>query len=121
MSYNLSRVNIFEFSFAIVGSVVLFTFGVIYCCRFILKHWMICKHRRILPADFDTEIDDGSEIEIPRVTFQVDAEPETGLLDSIHVEAYKDNLVIKVPLIKDANVIYLNEENVQPIAFAIQV
>jgi len=93
MSYDLSRVNPFDLCFGIVGFGVLFTFSIMYCYKCITNR-MIFKHRQIYPGGLDTE----NDIEIPRVTFQVDAEPETGQPDSIHVEAYKDNLIIKVPL-----------------------
>ena len=77
------------------------------------------KETRILPVTlYDT---DDHEIEIPRVTFQVDATEITysDNEDAIYVEAYRDNLVSKPIIVELTAEIIESDDDIQPIAIAV--
>ena len=78
---------------------------------------VLCKlNLRILPTLEDTQ-----EIEIPRVTFQVDGYLETEIQNAIHVEAHKNNEIVTPPLIINVDIIEMlgHGEETMPIAIIV--
>ena len=108
---NQSPIDLFV---AVVGTSVILILGIVYCYKYMVFRMCSKNSRQVVPGVADLE-----QLEIPSVTFQVDAVPENGTLDSIYVEAYKDNLVTKTSFITEARIIDGND--IQPITIASQV
>ena len=111
----LDFTNLFMGAFGAAGFVAVIVY---YCNRFYSRLNCI-KTRRILPVVLEDT--DEHQIEIPRVTFQVDATEVSSSddEDGIYVEAYRDNLVSKPVIVELTAKIIGEEEDVTPIAIAI--
>ena len=110
----------FDFLFGGIAAAIVICW-VVYKIDKCIKNRVCAKMRQILPIQFD----DGAEevIDVPRVTFQVDAEVATVYSeyesdDIIYVEAHKNN-IIEIP--KFVSIIEQIESDIQPLTFAVQV
>jgi hypothetical protein len=111
--------DIFVGMFGVAGFITLLVYYIHKC----YSRLNCVKHLRILPTILD-DTENGIEIEIPRVTFQVDA-TEIAYSDDedaiIYVEPYRNNEVRKYVVVDlPAKVIDIND-NIVPITIAKQV
>lgn len=92
----------------------------VYYCHRLYSRLNCIKIRRILPVVLDDT--DAQQIEIPRVTFQVDATEISSSddEDGIYVEAYRDNLVRK-PVVPVEVKVELPAMDSVPVAVAVAV
>lgn len=119
-SQPLDFANLFMSAFGAAGFIAL----MVYYCHRLYPRLDCTKIRRILPFVLDDT--DAHQIEIPRVTFQVDAAEisSSDYEDGIYVEAYRDNLVRKPVIVEvelPLKIMDTEEEDTQSVAVAVAV